>query len=310
MLSRRFLRIKVLKSLYGHFTVGSESLVESRNKMLFGINKSYELYFLLFGLVSEVADYAREQIEINRNKILATDAEKSPNMKFVDNTVIELIRQHPRISTFLQEKSLCWTDRKELLRQLYGSMSEKSYFIRYMQSEKQSFEQDKNLVIDFYRNEIEDNELLLDIVEDWSIYWNDEIEFIASKVINTLTKWTASRQEVLPLYADSEDERFVKDLFLHSVANYEKTIDLIGLYAKNWDLDRITLMDKLIIVMAVTEFVDFPTIPTRVTMDEYIVISKHYSTVNSNVFVNGMLDRMLSELTAEGKVIKTGRGLE
>lgn len=310
MLSRRFLRIKALKAIYSHFTIQDESLAESRNKMLFGINKSYELYHLLFGLIVEVALYAEEMSELNKNKHLASEQDKNPNLKFVNNRVISAIRSNQYLQDYLKKNDLSWSENRELIKQLYDTICKRKYFIDYMNSDQNDFDSDKQMVLTFYKREIEDNDYFFSIVEDFSIYWVDEIEFMTSKVIDTIVDWTESKQDFLPVYSSNEDAQFVKELFVYGVSNYDKTVEVIKDSSKNWDIDRVTLMDKFLIDLAITEFIDFPSIPVNVTMFEWVEISKYYSTKQSNVFVNGMLDKILTDLKNEGKINKVGRGLK
>lgn len=310
MLSRRFLRIKALKAIYSHFTIKDESLAESRNKMLFGINKSYELYHLLFGLIVEVSSYAESIAALSKSKHLASEQEKNPNLKFINNRLISAIRSNVFLNDYLKKNGLSWSENRELIKQLYETVSNRKYFKDYMNSDKNDFDSDKQLVLSFYKKEIEDNEYFFSVVEDFSIYWVDEIEFMTSKVIDTIVDWTEEKQNFLPIYASDDDAQFVKDLFVYGVSNYEKTIEIIKDCSKNWDIDRITLMDKLLINLAITEFIDFSSIPVNVTMFEWVEISKYYSTKQSNVFVNGMLDKIMTDLKADGKINKIGRGLK
>lgn len=296
MVSRRFLRIKALKALYAHISSGSDSIIPAQKKMLFSVSKSYELYHLMLQLIVEVADYANEVMEINRTKLLATEEELNPNRRFVDNSMVEKIRNCEALSAFMTKNSLAWSRDNELMKLLYTSLIESDYYKEYMTSSKEGWESDKKLVVDFYRHEIEDNDFLYSILEDMSIYWIDEIEFITSKIVNHLSKMKANdKVRVAPLYQNDEDKEFVKDLFVQSIIQYDDNVDIIKQYAKNWDIDRVTVMDRLIIIMAIVELEKFSSIPTNVTLDEYIEISKHYSTRNSNIFINGILDKYIKE---------------
>lgn len=310
MLSRRFLRIKALKALYSYYTIQDETLIETRNKMLHSISKSYDLYYLLLRLVVEVSDYASEHIEIIKSKHLVTDEEKNPNLKFVNNSFIELIRNSDVINNYTSKNLISWGDNKELFIQLYNTMTSREYYKKYMASSDTSFESERDVVLKFYKKEIEDNELLMSVTEDISLYWIDEVEFIGSKVISTFVKWTEEEQPLFDKYIDRDDEQYVKDLLTYSISNFDKTIDVIKKYSKNWDSDRVTIMDKVILSMTTSEFLEFPSIPINVSLDEYIEISKYYSTSNSSVYINGLLDKVLTDLRREDKINKTGRGLQ
>ncbi len=310
MFSRRFLRIKALKSLYSHYTIKDESLIETRNKMIHSVNKSYDLYFMLINLIIEVQDHAAKVSEINRAKHLATEEDINPNLKFVSNKFVNLVRENQDVKDFCKKNSLCWGDNKELFKQLYNSMISREYFKKYMASDDCSFEADRDMVLKFYKKEIEDNDYLFSIIEDFSLYWIDEVEFVCSKVISTFVKWSEQEQEILTQFSDKIDEEYVRELIIYTISNFDKSIEIIKKYSKNWDSDRVTIMDKILISMAYSEFVDFPSIPINVSLDEYIEISKYYSTTNSSVYINGLLDKVLTELRREDKIVKVGRGLE
>ena len=296
MVSRRFLRIKALKSLYSNICSGEDGVISAQKKMLFSVNKSYELYHLMMELIVEVADYSSNKIDLAKKKQLATIEEINPNMKFVNNVVIAKIRDCESLNNFLSKNTLAWDRDNNLIGDLYTRLVNSQYYKEYMASEDNSFEADKKLVLDFYRNEIEDNDFLYSIVDDMSIYWIDEIEFITSKIINYLSKVRANNSIRIPeLYQNDEDREFVKDLFGQSIIQYDEAFETISKYAKNWEADRVTVMDRLIITMAIVELEKFASIPTNVTFDEYIEISKHYSTRNSNIFINGILDKYVKE---------------
>lgn len=296
MVSRRFLRIKALKALYSHICSEDDGIISAQKKMLFSVNKSYELYHLMLQLIVDVTDYANEILEISRTKLLATEEEKNPNRRFVDNRLTEKIRNCEALKDFMSKNGLAWERDNELMKQLYTRLVESEYYKEYMSSDKSGWESDKKLVIDFYRNEIEDNDLLYSIVEDMSIYWIDEIEFIASKVVNYLNKFKESDKiRISPLYQDDDDREFVKDLFVQSIIQYDENVDIIKKYARNWEVERVTVMDRLIIIMAIVELEKFSAIPANVTLDEYIEISKYYSTRYSNIFINGILDKYIKD---------------
>lgn len=296
MVSRRFLRIKALKALYGHFSDGSDGIIAAQKKMLFSVTKSYELYHLMLQLIVEVRDYASEVIETGKQKLLATDEEKKPNLRFVENRMVAKIAKSEALSDYLSRSGLAWNRDNDLIKSLYTKLTSSEYYKEYMKSEVNNFDADKKLVADFYRTEIEDDELLYQILEDMSLFWIDEVEFITSKVISNITKTRNSESlQISTLYQNDDDKEFAKDLFVQSIIQYDESLDIIKTYAKNWDLDRVTVMDRLIIIMAIVEFDKFKSIPTNVTMDEYIEIAKHYSTRNSNVFINGILDKYIKE---------------
>lgn len=296
MVSRRFLRIKALKALYSHISSDSDSIISAQKKMLFSVSKSYELYHLMLWLIVEVADYAEATMETNKSKMLATEEDLNPSRLFVDNQVIARIRNCEQLKDYLSKNGLSWNQDNDLMKLLYASLTSSEYYKEYIARESSSAEIDKKLVLDFYRNEIEDNEFLYSILEDMSIFWIDEIEFITSKVVNYLSKLKATDLIKIPqLYQNDDDKEFVKDLFVQSIIQYDENVEILRTYAKNWEVERVTVMDRLTIIMAIVELEKFPSIPANVTMDEYIEIAKHYSTRNSNVFINGILNKYIKD---------------
>ncbi len=296
MISRRFLRIKVLKALYAYVNSGEDSLIASQKRMLFSVSKSYELYHMMFRLMADLAEYTREVDSKRSKKHTATEEERNPSYRFVNNPLIAKIRSNEPINEFLSKNKLSWSRDNELFKQLYERLNNAEYYKEYLAKEQLTWRDERKVVVDFLRNEIEDNELFYSLVEDMSIYWIDEIEFFTSKVASQLSKQQEKAAiEIKPLYTDEEDMEFAKDLFVQSILRYDDNVELIRNYAKNWDVERITVIDRLIIIMAIVEISQMPNIPTTVTLDEYIEIAKHFSTNNSNIFINGILHKYISE---------------
>lgn len=211
----------------------------------------------------------------------------------------------------MKKSSLTWSNNPELIKGLYNNMISKEYYKEYMSTRESSFEQDKAFVLAFLNSEIEDYGYMYEILEELSIFWMDEIEFILSQVIRTVSfaKEKGGELSLLPLYKSEEDLYYVKDLVAKTIIKAEENMSYIEKYTRNWDVDRIAFMDKLIIQVAITEATEFSDIPTKVTMDEFIEIAKFYSTPNSKNFVNGILDKIVTNLESDGKITKSGRGL-
>ena len=311
MLSRRLLRIKVLKALYSHFKSESDSLIVSEKNLLSSIDKTYELYHQMLRLVVDVADYAEKRIELGRQKHLPTPEERDPNTKFVENRAIAALRGSETLTSYLERKKLGWGNHPELIKKLYASLVGSEYYAEYMASTNRSFREDCKLVEDFYASEVCESELLEDVVEEQSIFWSDDIDFSVIMVLRTLSDMKASQTE-LPLvaqYKNEDDEAFVRELFRKTVVNYGEYEQYIDRFTQNWDVERIAFMDILIMASAMAELVTFPSIPVKVTLDEFIEIAKYYSTPGSSVFINGVLDKIVESLTNEGRIRKVGRGL-
>lgn len=312
MISRRILRIKILQLLYAYFQGAESSMNKYEKELFFSIRKSYDLYHYLLLLIVDVADYANSRIEIARQKMVPTREDLNPNTKFVDNKIIQLLRSNKQLNQYLNATPMSWVNSPELIKKLHNRIRMTSYFKEYMEDPNRSFEQDKKLIIEIYNSEIINTESIYQTLEEQSIYWNDEVEFVISMIAKTVKDFKANDDEnaaLLPLFKNDDDKDFAQDLFRKSVLFKEEYSKLIESYTENWDVERIAFIDMLILVMAITEAVVFPSIPTRVTINEYLEIAKFYSTEKSSVFINGLLDKIFKFLKDEQKIRKTGRGL-
>lgn len=316
MLSRRLLRIKTVKALYSYFQSGAESIPRSEKELGTAIRKSYELYLMLVALIGEVARVARERIEINRAKLMPTDEDLHPNLRFVDNRVVRLIEDSSVLGDAMTRCKASWRGQEAVIKRLYQDLIAAPYYKRYMEApvpgdEKEAFAADRKLVIDFLSTQIEDNEYLEEALEESSLFWVDDLSYSLGLAIRTIgfLNETSADPEIMPMYKNKEDEEYVETLFRKALLNHEEYFGYIDRFTRNWDFDRIAFMDKIIMLAAMTELVQFPTIPVKVTLDEFIEISKYYSTPGSSVFVNGILDKAVVQLTQEGKIAKQGRGL-
>ena len=311
MISRRLLRIKVLKALYAHLKSESKSLTVSEKELVGSIDKTYDLYFQMLSLIVEVARYADQKQEAAKQKKLPTFEDLNPNRKFVENSVIRILSESDSVNDYIAAHKLSWAQHPELIKSIFNELEQKDYYQKYMLSGETSFKEDLALVNDFYVNELEESEALEEALEEISIQWNDDLGFALLMVTRTLSNLRASHQEVkvLPKFKSEDDLEYAKELFEKALLNYDKHQQLIEQYTRNWDVERIAFMDNLIMIIAVTELTSFPSIPVKVTLDEYIEIAKFYSSPGSSNFINGVLDKIVASLTEEGQIKKSGRGL-
>ncbi|MBR5864584.1 MAG: transcription antitermination factor NusB [Alistipes sp.] len=311
MISRRLLRIKVLKSLYAHLTSESNSLMGSEKTLVASIDKTYDLYFQMMSLIVELARYAESRQEAAKQKKLPTFEDLNPNRKFVDNAVIRLIANSDAVNDYLAASKLSWANYPELIKTLFTQLEQTEYYQKYMASQESSWKEDMELVTAFYTNELEESEALEDVLDEQSILWNDDLGFALIMVTRTLSNMRASHTDikVLPKFKSWEDLDFARELFEKAAVNYDSYLAEIENYTRNWDVERIAYMDNVIMVTAVAELLNCPSIPVKVTLDEYIEIAKFYSTPGSSTFINGILDKIVATFTAEGKIKKSGRGL-
>ena len=305
------LRIKVVKALYAHMKSDADSLMASEKMLVTSIDKTYDLYFLLMSLVVEMAQYAEQRQEAAKNKKLPTYEDLNPNRKFVDNAVIRLLAQSDSVNDYLASRKLSWAKYPELVKALYTQLEQSDYFKKYMTSQESSFREDLALITEFYTRELEESEILESALDEMSILWNDDLGFALIMVTRTLSNMRASHTDVkvLPKFKSIEDLDFARELFAKAAVNFDNYQEEIEKYTRNWDVERIAFMDNLIMATAVDELVTFPSIPVKVTLDEYIEIAKYYSTHGSSTFINGILDKIVASFTEEGKINKSGRGL-
>ena len=311
MLSRRLLRIKVLKALYAHLKSESENVTASEKTLMLAVDKTYDLYVHLFGLIVEVARYAEERQEVALQKKLPTYEDLNPNRRFVRNSVVQLLADSEAINDFTARRKLSWKGERELVKTLYNQLIEADYFKEYMNAAECDFKDDLRLVQDFFTNEPDNCEQLEEVLEEQSVMWRDDLSFALVMVLRTLSNLRRSSTDVklLAEFKNEDDPQFIRTLFRQTLDSYAECQSIIGEYTANWEVDRIAFMDGLIMAMAMTELRTFPSIPVKVTLDEYIEISKYYSTPASAQFINGILDKAVERFTADGSMCKSGTGL-
>ena len=279
MLSRRLLRIKVVKALFAHLKSGADNMMASEKTLMASVDKAYDLYFQILTLPVELTRYAEQRQELAKQKKLPTYEDLNPNTKFVDNQVIRVIANSDAVNDHIAARKLGWGRHPELIRTLYTQLSESDYFKDYMLREERSFADDRKLLEDFFK-ELQSCEALETELEEMSILWSDDLPYIVMMILRSLSGLKPSHTElkVPSKFKSDEDPEFVKTLFEKSLVNYDAYQDYIEKFTANWDVERIVFMDNLIIGTAMAELTSFPSIPVKVTLDEYIEISKYYST--------------------------------
>ena len=263
-------------------------------------------------MLIDLRDYADDKIQIGKQKFIPTDDELKHTTRFADNILLKNIEQHPQVKPYLNSKSYSWKESNELLKKIWDELKALDFYKTYAQSEENDFNSDKQFIIEILQTLFVDNAELDAIIEEKNIYWNDDLEFILSILISTIKKMKKQGSEdrnLVSLYKDEEDKEFAYNLLKHSLLNHTENDETITKYLKNWELDRIAMIDRLILHLALTEFNYMPKIPIKVTINEYLDIAKCYSTERSNVFINGVLDRVYNDLKSSGKLNKSGRGL-
>ncbi len=310
MLSRRLLRVKVAKNLYAHLKSGSTNLMASEKNLIASIDKAYDLYFQMMALIVDVAHYAESRIELAKQKKLPTYEDLNPNRRFVDNAVINLLANAESVSDVIATRKLSWGHYPDTVKEVYNRMVESDYYKAYMSASISTFTDDKKFVEAFY-NSLEEDEALANTLDEMSLLWNDDLSFALYMVIRTVSgiKQSHTDVKVLPKFKSEDDLDFACTLFRKALVKYEENQNIVDRYTSNWDVERIAFMDNLIISIAIAELTNFDSIPVKVTLDEWIDIAKYYSSPTSSNFVNGVLDKIVAELTESGEIKKSGRGL-
>jgi N utilization substance protein B len=302
-----------MQSLYAYYkNSGTASINDIEKELFFSINKAYDLYHYLLILLIDIANLAEKRLDVARNKKLPSAEDLNPNRKFVDNKVIAALRVNNQLIRYIEVNRLSWVNHPEIIKGLLDTINESEIYKKYMQSNEESFSADKKFISTIYTHILATYEPLYSVLEEQSIFWNDEVEFIISSIVKTVKKLKETNPEnaILPeLYKNDEDKDFTKNLFRKVILNWDKYEEYVKQFSKNWDLERIAFMDIILINMAIAEVLDFESIPVKVSFNEYIELSKYYSTNRSNVFINGILDKIINHLRSNNLIKKSGRGL-
>ncbi|MBR5819293.1 MAG: transcription antitermination protein NusB [Alistipes sp.] len=309
MLSRRLLRVKVAKALYAHLKSNSDIRVSEKN-LVESIDKAYDLYFQMMSFVVEVANYAENRIELNKQKKLPTYEDLNPNRRFVDNPVIHLIANSDSVNDVLASRKLSWSQHQDAVKDVYNRLVEAEFYQKYMSASINTFTNDRKFVEDFFQW-LEEDEALAEVVTEMSLLWADDYGFALYLAIRTVQHLKVSHTDVkvLPKFKSEDDLEFATTLFFKALAQYADNQEIVDRYSKNWDVERVVFMDSLIISIAIAELTEFESIPVKVTLDEWIDIAKYYSSPTSSTFVNGVLDKIVAEFKESGRINKSGRGL-
>ena len=321
MLNRRILRIKAFKVLFSYAENRDMTLKEALSALDISCEATRDLYLLMLSVVGPLTAEAARLAEAARTKFNPTEEDLHPNLKFVGNALAPLLESDPDFQKLLERKHLSWEQDDALIHQLYESVRTRPYFAAYLADPEISLAQDVKLFKKVFEYEFEDNEALWQIMEDRSIYWTDDLPYVLSFLIRNLDEIARTGRWTLPPLYQSEvleaqgrradsDRAFVQKLLEGTFARFGEYYDKVAGSVQGWDRDRLYTTDIVLIAMGLSEAENFPEIPVKVTINEYVEISKYYSTPKSRSFVNGILDRLVKESIAEGRTRKAGRGLE
>jgi len=308
MINRVLIRIKAVQMIYAYYQSGSKDLVKAEKDFFSSLEKSYELYHYLLQLVPAVTNYAEQRIDFALNKYLPTEEDKNPNRRFIENIFAAQVISNKSLKSFVNKKCLSWSENEPFIKSVYEDVISSDFYFEYMMASSTDFEADKELWRKIFKRILQNNEALCDVLEEQSIYWNDDLDIVITFVIKTIKRFkleNGDKQELLPMYKDDADKIFASQLFRSTIINGEQYRTLIDDAVKNWELDRLALMDLLILQVALAEIIEIEGVPINVSLNEYIEIAKVYSTQKSGTFVNGTLDQIVTHLREQNKLFKS-----
>ena len=307
MINRVLIRLKIVQIIYAYYQNGGKNLDTAEKELFFSLSKAYDLYNYLLLLMVEVTKQANKKLNAAKNKLIPTKEELFPNTKFVENRFIAQLEVNKKLLDFAGNQKKTWENEADFVKSLCEQIMESDIYKEYMASETSSYEEDREVWRKIYKKIIFNNAELDQVLEDQSLYWNDDKEIVDTFVLKTIKRFeekNGAKQELLPEFKDDEDQDFARRLFRRAILNSDYYRHLISENTKNWDLDRVAFMDVIIMQIALAEVLSFPNIPVSVSLNEYVEIAKLYSTPKSGGFINGTLDGIVNQLKKENKLTK------
>ena len=313
MVNRRHIRVKVMQSIYAMHQNGSDDLEKEEKFLFHSIDAIQDLYLTMLSSLIEICKKETIFLHKSSQKHLATAQERKPNEKFIKNSIFQILTENNSLRIALENRKINnWVLNDDYILLLLNDIKQSKLYDKYMSNAINSFEEDKEFIIDLFMDVIVPNEKLYDYLEDDKLTWVDDIPLVNTHIIKQLKAIQPIEQgsfRVPKLFKDNEDRDFVKDLFRKTVLNESELAKEYMDKTPNWDSDRIAEIDTIILKMAICEFLKFPSIPVKVTLNEYLEVAKEYSTPKSSIFINGILDNLVKELQTSNRIVKVGRGL-
>lgn len=314
MLSRRHFRIKIMQALYAFFQGGDTRLDVAERQLRKSLDKMYELYIYQLSFIVEIVVFARFRMDEARKKYFPTEEDLNPNTRFLENVVVAGIAENARFQRLVDQYKINWSDDTEMIRRIWVEFRESEEMKAYLAQKEGGLKADREILKVLIRDFLAPSEMLRFYFEEKNIHWADDFETMLSLAMKSVREYKPGSDAFPPplIRTDNVEDDikdFVQPLFRKTIAKSEDYSKMIASQARNWDFDRIAVMDVILMKMAVCELIHFPSIPVKVTINEYIEISKQYSTPKSRIFINGMLDKLLENLKAEKLIAKSGRGL-
>jgi len=306
MINRELIRIKIVQLTYAYYQNGNKNIDTAEKELFFSLSKAYDLYNYLLSLIVAVTKEARRRLEIEQTRAQREGTE-APSQKFALNRFALQLEENKQLCEFVETQKTTWADSPEFVGKLFTQIANCQAYKDYMASEDDSYAADRELWRKLYRMFIQENDDLDQLLEEQSLYWNDDKEVVDTFVLKTIKRFEETngpRQELLPEYDSEEEKDYARKLFRATILNADEYQRFMSEASRNWDFSRLAYMDVVIMQIAIAEMLTFPSIPLSVTINEFVELSKFYSTPRSGSYINGMLDAIARHLVKTGRLLK------
>ena len=306
MLSRRQLRIKVLQSLYSFLQSERSDLGASERELFRSIDKVYELYLFLLLLLKELGDADLQDAEDLHQKHFPKEDELKAKSRLHNLSIVAHLSSDQKFLQEIKDHKLSWQKDQELVRKIFFEIKKSDEYRNFLKGEIS----ERDFLVKTMKASIGESEALKTFIEENNIYWMEDFDFVCHVVLKTIKDfYQTGKLEIIKVFKDEDDKKFVRELFSKTILSDKEYEEAIAAKTQNWEVERIALIDMILLKMSLTELVSFPGIPVKVSINEYIDISKEYSTPKSRQFINGIIDKLADEYKKAGKIVKVGRGL-
>lgn len=306
MINRKLIRVKIVQLTYAYYQNGHHNIDTAEKELLFSLSKAYDLYNYLLGLIVAITQEERRRVDIATRRA-EREGTETPSQRFAFNKFATQLEENKQLNLFMEDKKMSWENDVEAVRKLCDQIEQSPLYQEYMMSDAEDYETDRELWRRIYRTLIQGNEDLDAILEEKSLYWNDDKEIVDTFVLKTIKRFDPANkadQELLPEYDDTEDREYALKLFRSTILNADTYQRYMSETSRNWNFSRLAYMDVVLMQIAIAEMLTFPNIPISVTINEYVDLAKLYSTPKSGGYINGMLDAIARHLVDTGRLLK------
>lgn len=306
MINRKLIRVKIVQLTYAYYQNGHHNMDTAEKELLFSLSKAYDLYNYLLGLIVAITQEERRRVDIATRRA-EREGTETPSQRFAFNKFATQLEENKQLNLFMEDKKMSWENDVEAVRKLCDQIERSPLYQEYMMSDAEDYETDRELWRRIYRTLIQGNEDLDAILEEKSLYWNDDKEIVDTFVLKTIKRFDPANkadQDLLPEYDDTEDREYALKLFRSTILNADTYQRYMSETSRNWNFSRLAYMDVVLMQIAIAEMLTFPNIPISVTINEYVDLAKLYSTPKSGGYINGMLDAIARHLVDTGRLLK------